>query len=82
MVLSNIRESLSNQNREILIRLLNHAETSDVFFRAGDRGPSPWGVQPLMPLVWRQPGAMCLGGDRRSPGLSSRRRGGVLLGTE
>ena len=28
------------------------------------------GVQPPdAPLVWRQPGAMCLGGDRRSPGL-------------
>ena len=36
----------------------------------GDRGPSPWGgPTPDAPLVWRQPGAMCLGGDRRSPGL-------------
>ena len=62
MVLSNIRESLSNQNREILIRTLNHAETSDVFFGAGTVVLA-LGVQPPdAPLVWRQPGAMCLGG--------------------
>ena len=64
MVLSNIRESLSNQNREILVGLLNHAETSDVFFRAGtvvlalgvQPPDAPLGLAPAWRHVpWRGP---------------------------